>query len=61
MGRCRCRSFIALKEEVDDIQTLDQSYRIPGGPIHELSQKIIGKYKTDLIKNINQDRTRNTA
>ena len=34
--------FIALKEEVDDIQTLDQSYRIPGGPIHELSQKIIG-------------------
>ena len=35
--------FIALKEEVDDIQTLDQSYRIPGGPIHELSQKIINK------------------
>ena len=22
--------FIALKEEVDDIKTLDQSYRIPG-------------------------------
>jgi len=35
--------FIALKEEVDDIKTLDQSYRIPGGPIHELSQKIINK------------------
>ena len=35
--------FIALKEEVDDIKTLDQSYRIPGGPIHELSQKIISK------------------
>ena len=25
--------FIALKEEVDDIKTLEQSYRIPGGPI----------------------------
>jgi DNA helicase II / ATP-dependent DNA helicase PcrA len=35
--------FIALKEEVNDIKVLDQSYRIPGGPIHELSQKIIGK------------------
>ena len=35
--------FIALKEEVDTIKTLDQSYRIPGGPIHELSQKIIRK------------------
>ena len=35
--------FIALKTEVDDIKTLDQSYRIPGGPIHELSQKIISK------------------
>ncbi len=34
-------SFIALKEEVDDINTLNQSYRIPGGPIHELSQRII--------------------
>jgi|TARA_R100000963_G_scaffold7706_1_gene5171 DNA helicase-2/ATP-dependent DNA helicase PcrA len=34
-------SFIALKEEVDHIDTLKQSYRIPGGPIHELSQKII--------------------
>ena len=34
-------SFIALKEEVDDIDTLKQSYRIPGGPIHELSQNII--------------------
>ena len=34
-------SFIALKEEVDDINTLNQSYRIPGGPIHELSQNII--------------------
>ena len=34
-------TFIALKEEVDYIDTLSQSYRIPGGPIHELSQKII--------------------
>ena len=34
-------SFIALKEEVDHIDTLKQSYRIPGGPIHELSQQII--------------------
>ena len=34
-------TFIALKEEVDQVNTLDQSYRIPGGPIHELSQKII--------------------
>jgi DNA helicase-2/ATP-dependent DNA helicase PcrA len=34
-------SFIALKEEVDHINTLNQSYRIPGGPIHELSQSII--------------------
>jgi len=36
-------TFIALKEEVDYIDTLDQSYRIPGGPIHELSQQIINK------------------
>jgi DNA helicase-2/ATP-dependent DNA helicase PcrA len=35
--------FIALREEVDFINTLDQSYRIPGGPIHELSQDIIKK------------------
>ena len=34
-------TFIALKEEVDHINTLNQSYRIPGGPIHELSQQII--------------------
>ena len=34
-------TFIALKEEVDHIDTLKQSYRIRGGPIHELSQKII--------------------
>ena len=34
-------TFIALKEEVDHVNTLDQSYRIPGGPIHELSQNII--------------------
>ena len=43
--------FIALKEEVDDIQTLDQSYRIPGGPIHELSQKIIGQVQNRFDKN----------
>ena len=42
--------FIALKEEVDDIQTLDQSYRIPGGPIHELSQNIIGKIQNRFDK-----------
>ena len=33
--------FIALREDVDAVKVLDQSYRIPGGPIHELSQKII--------------------
>jgi DNA helicase-2/ATP-dependent DNA helicase PcrA len=42
--------FIALKEEVDDIKTLDQSYRIPGGPIHELSQKIIRKVQNRFDK-----------
>ena len=42
--------FIALKEEVDDIQTLYQSYRIPGGPIHELSQKIITKVQNRIDK-----------
>ena len=36
-------TFIALKDEVDYVDTLDQSYRIPGGPIHELSQQIIKK------------------
>jgi len=35
--------FIALRETVDAIEVLDQSYRIPGGPIHELSQKLIAK------------------
>jgi len=35
--------FIALKNEVDNIKVLDQSHRIPGGPIHELSQRIISK------------------
>ena len=50
MGWCRCRSFIALKEEVDDIKTLDQSYRIPGGPIHELSQNIINKVQNRFDK-----------
>jgi len=35
--------FISLKKEVDTIKVLDQSYRIPGGPIHELSQSIIKK------------------
>ena len=39
-----------LKEEVDDIKTLDQSYRIPGGPIHELSQKIIGQVQNRFDK-----------
>ena len=42
--------FIALKEEVNDIKVLDQSYRIPGGPIHELSQKIIGKVQNRFDK-----------
>ena len=42
--------FIALKEEVDDIKTLDQSYRIPGGPIHELSKKIIRKVQNRFDK-----------
>lgn len=35
--------FIALRDEVDTVRVLDQSYRIPGGPIHELSQSIISK------------------
>ena len=47
--------FIAFKEEVDDIKTLDQSYRIPGGPIHELSQRIISKVQNRFDKNINQE------
>ena len=34
-------TFIALKDEVDHVDTLSQSYRIPGGPIHDLSQRII--------------------
>jgi DNA helicase II / ATP-dependent DNA helicase PcrA len=42
--------FIALKEEVNNIQVLDQSYRIPGGPIHELSQSIISKVQNRYIK-----------
>ncbi len=42
--------FIALKEEVDDIKTLEQSYRIPGGPIHELSQHIISKVQNRFDK-----------
>ena len=42
--------FITLKEEVDDIKTLDQSYRIPGGPIHELSQTIINKVQNRFSK-----------
>ena len=35
--------FISLKKEVDTIKVLDESFRIPGGPIHELSQSIIKK------------------
>ena len=42
--------FIALKEEVNNIKVLDQSYRIPGGPIHELSQKIISKIQNRFDK-----------
>ena len=42
--------FIALKEEVNDIKVLDQSYRIPGGPIHELSQRIIGQVQNRFDK-----------
>ena len=42
--------FIALKTEVNDIKILDQSYRIPGGPIHELSQKIITKVQNRFNK-----------
>ena len=44
--------FIALKEEVNDIKVLDQSYRIPGGPIHELSQKIIGQVQSRFNKHL---------
>ena len=49
--------FIALKEEVDDIKTLDQSYRIPGGPIHELSQNIINKVQNRFDKNYKPNRS----
>ena len=46
-------TFIALKDEVDYVDTLDQSYRIPGGPIHDLSQKIIrnvsNRYEKDYL------------
>jgi DNA helicase-2/ATP-dependent DNA helicase PcrA len=42
--------FITLKEEVNDIKILDQSYRIPGGPIHELSQRIIGQVQNRFDK-----------
>ncbi len=43
-------SFIALKEEVDHIDTLKQSHRVPGGPIHELSQRIINQVSTRFEK-----------
>jgi DNA helicase-2/ATP-dependent DNA helicase PcrA len=50
-------TFIALKEEVDHVDTLSQSYRIPGGPIHELSQDIIKKkLQTDTTKIIYHDK-----
>ena len=45
-------TFIALKDEVDHIDTLNQSYRIPGGPIHELSQDIIRKVTNRYDKRI---------
>jgi DNA helicase II / ATP-dependent DNA helicase PcrA len=45
--------FIALRDEVDEIKTLNQSYRIPGGPIHELSQKIISKVTNRYEKTYN--------
>ena len=43
-------TFIALKDEVDYVDTLNQSYRIPGGPIHELSQQIINKVTNRYVK-----------
>tara|TARA_R110002012_G_scaffold64998_7_gene170659 strand:+ start:5046 stop:6560 length:1515 start_codon:yes stop_codon:yes gene_type:complete len=33
-------SFLALREEADDIRVLDQSYRIPPGEIHKLATKL---------------------
>ena len=33
-------SFLALRDEVDDIRVLDQSYSIPGGAIHDLAINI---------------------
>ena len=42
--------FIALKKAVDEIKILDQSYRITGGPIHELSQRIISKVQNRFTK-----------
>ena len=44
-------TFIALKDEVDHVDTLSQSYRIPGGPIHELSQRIIKNVTNRYEKN----------
>lgn len=32
--------FIALKDEVDHVETLDKSFRVPSGPIFELAQSI---------------------
>ena len=42
--------FISLRKEVDSIKVLEQSFRIPGGPIHELSQRIINKVQNRFNK-----------
>ena len=43
--------FYGLREEVDTITVLDQSYRIPGGPIHKLANDIISRVNTRFEKN----------
>ena len=50
MGWCRCRSLHSTQRRSNDIKVLDQSYRIPGGPIHELSQKLLIKVQNRFDK-----------
>jgi len=38
-------TFLALRDEVDSIRVLDQSYRIPGGEIHQLAMEINSRIK----------------
>jgi DNA helicase-2/ATP-dependent DNA helicase PcrA len=38
-------TFLALREKVNSIRVLDQSYRIPGGEIHQLAMEISSRIK----------------